>query len=55
VTSGGTGLESSRSRLCDFLRLRQDEIIADWTQRVRKLSPARDLSAAAIIDHLPQI
>jgi len=50
-----TAFEPQRSRLCDFLRDRQPEIIADWTQRMRTMSPARNLSDSAIVDHLPQI
>jgi signal transduction histidine kinase/putative methionine-R-sulfoxide reductase with GAF domain len=42
-------------RLCDFLRGHQAHIIEDWSQRVRSLSPARELSQSVIIDHLPQI
>jgi signal transduction histidine kinase len=41
--------------LCDFLRRREGPIVAEWTRRMRSLSPARDLSDAAIIDHLPRI
>ena len=55
MTSGRADLALARSRLCDFLRGSQDEIIADWMERMRVLSPARDLSDAAIIDHLPRI
>lgn len=42
-------------RLCDFLRSRLDQIISTWTDRVRALSPAHELSDSAIIDHLPQL
>ena len=48
-------MEPVRRRLCDFLRERQDDVIGDWTRRMRSLSPARDLSDPAIRDHLPQI
>jgi len=51
----GSGLEPAPVRLADFLRRYTDEIIGHWTQRMRSISPARDLSDAAIIDHLPQI
>lgn len=44
-----------RPRLSDFLRNDHDAIVADWTNRMRALSPAHDLSNSAIIDHLPQI
>jgi len=44
-----------QSHLSDFLRHRQGEIVADWTGRVRSLSPTLELSDAAIIDHLPAI
>ena len=44
-----------RARLCDFLRDREPEIVSDWTQRMRTMSPARDLSDSAIVDHLPRI
>jgi signal transduction histidine kinase len=49
------GSDAAASRLCDFLRNRQEEIIVDWTQRMRTLSPARHLSVSAIVDHLPRI
>jgi signal transduction histidine kinase len=49
------GFEQVSSRLCDFLRSYRDEIVADFTERMRSLSPARDLSTAAIINHLPQV
>jgi RsbT co-antagonist protein rsbRD N-terminal domain len=55
MTMEAGALDPPRSRLCDFLRDRRDEIIADWTKRMRALSPARDLSDPAIIDHLPKI
>src|SRR5437868_7536168 len=55
MTSAPAGLEPPRSRLCEFLRDRDAEIIADWTQRMRAMSPARDLSDSAIVDHLPRI
>lgn len=42
-------------RLSDFIRTRRDDIVADWASRVRALSPAREMSATAIIDHLPVI
>jgi signal transduction histidine kinase/putative methionine-R-sulfoxide reductase with GAF domain len=55
VTPETSDLEPTRSRLSDFLRSRQEQIIADWTQRVRSLSPARDPSLGALVDSLPQI
>ena len=55
MTDSSSGIEPSRSRLWEFLRDRQDQIIGDWKARMRALSPTRDLSDAAIIDHLPQI
>jgi len=48
------GVQQAR-RLCDFLRGNQAHIIEDWSQRVRSLSPARELSRSAIVDHLPEI
>src|SRR5262249_23703943 len=44
-----------RGGVCDFLRNRQEEIIETWTQRVRSLSPAYELSDSAIVDHLPAL
>src|SRR3954469_21541793 len=41
--------------LSEFLRENQSDIIGDWTQRMRSISPARELSDAAIVDHLPAI
>src|SRR5713101_1564348 len=55
MTGDPTGLETPLSRLGDFLRGHQNEIVNDWTQRMRALSPARDLTDSAIIDHLPRI
>lgn len=55
MTPASAGPQSARSPLWQFLRSRRDEILADWTQRIRALSPARDLSHAAIVDHLPTI
>jgi signal transduction histidine kinase/putative methionine-R-sulfoxide reductase with GAF domain len=51
----GTALEPARSRLSEFLRDRQAEIIAKWTERMRSMFPASSLSDAAIVDHLPKI
>src|SRR5918996_4643050 len=51
----GSGLEPAPVHLADFLRRYMDEIVGRWTQRMRSISPARDLSDAAIIDHLPRI
>jgi len=47
--------ERGDSRLSDFLRGRQDEIVRTWTERVRTMSPAQELSESAIVDHLPKI
>jgi signal transduction histidine kinase/putative methionine-R-sulfoxide reductase with GAF domain len=50
-----TSFDPPRSRLCEFLREHQHEIVADWTRRMRVLSPTRGLPESAIVDHLPQI
>jgi hypothetical protein len=42
-------------RLCDFIRANLDTVIAEWTTRVRSLSPAKELSRPVLVDHLPQI
>lgn len=42
-------------RLCDFIRSNRDALIADWTERIRMLSPAKELSPPALVDHLPEI
>ena len=55
MTSGTARGEPPPWRLCDFLRNRQDEIITDWTRHMRAISPARELSDSAIVDHLPRI
>lgn len=55
TTGSPADSEAAHPRLQDFLRSRQDEIIRDWADRVRALSPARELSVAAIVDHLPLI
>jgi putative methionine-R-sulfoxide reductase with GAF domain len=44
-----------RLSLGDFLRTRRSDLVAQWTGHVRSLSPMRELSDAAIVDHLPQI
>jgi len=41
--------------LSEFLREHESDIIGDWTQCMRSISPARELSEAAIVDHLPAI
>jgi PAS domain S-box-containing protein len=41
--------------LAGFLGRHQEEIVRDWTGRMRSLLPARELSDAAIIDHLPSL
>lgn len=43
------------TRLSAFLRDHQDELVAMWTERVRKLSPATEVSTRGIVDHLPHI
>jgi len=47
--------QSTIRRLSDFIRTRRDDIVDDWAARVRSLSPARELSQRAIVDHLPLI
>src|SRR5215471_1836848 len=42
-------------RLSDFIRARREDIVQDWASRVQSLSPARELSNSAIVDHLPLI
>src|SRR6185436_8591976 len=42
-------------RLCEFLRSRHQQIVEAWLERVRSVSPARDLPAPMLIDHLPAI
>jgi PAS domain S-box-containing protein len=41
--------------LHDFIESSREGIVAAWIARVRTLSPARELSGPALIDHLPQI
>src|SRR5436190_11512451 len=47
--------EESLRRLCDFIRSSLDAVIAEWTKRIRILSPAKELSSSALVDHLPEI
>ena len=44
-----------RRGLADILRTSEREIITAWSERLRTLSPARELSAAALIDHMPHL
>jgi len=47
--------QKSDGRLCEFIRTNRDALIADWTERVRQMSPAAELSRTALVDHLPDI
>src|SRR4051812_50016626 len=40
-------------RLADFLRARQDEILARWEREVSRLRPARFLARPALLDPTP--
>jgi RsbT co-antagonist protein rsbRD N-terminal domain len=56
----GTAMEpeepaESLRGLGDFIRSSLDALVVEWTERVRKLSPARELSQPVLVDHLPQI
>jgi PAS domain S-box-containing protein len=44
-----------RPRLCDFIRDHRGEILVEWERLVRVQSPAREVSDAALIDHLPAL
>jgi hypothetical protein len=46
---------SSIRGLHDFIESTREEIIAAWIARVQTLSPARELSKTALVDHLPRI
>lgn len=50
-----TGTRLGSVRLCDFLRVHQSTIIAEWSERARALPAAKDLSKVALMDHLPDI
>jgi signal transduction histidine kinase len=54
-TPDSSGRRPDPTRLRDFLRASEQQIIGEWVQRVQVLSPARGLPPTAIIDHLPQI
>ena len=45
----------ARPRLGEFIRTYQPQIVARWAEQIRSLSPARELSHVAVVDHLPQI
>lgn len=47
--------EPSPTCLHEFLRVHRNEIVARWERSVRTLSPARDLSNRALINHVPEI
>ncbi len=55
MTDVGTSDPAPHVRLCDFLTSHQGEIIAMWTARIRHMSPAREVSALSLVDHLPDI
>ncbi|HET6630360.1 MAG TPA: ATP-binding protein [Woeseiaceae bacterium] len=42
-------------RLGALLRDRREEIVRLWKERAREISPARELSSRALVDHLPKI
>src|SRR4051812_16243527 len=44
---------SEPRRLADFLRARQDEILARWEKEVSRLRPARFLARPVLLDHIP--
>jgi PAS domain S-box-containing protein len=48
-------MDQATPSLSEFLKAHQEAIVVEWTQRMRSLSPTRELSDAAIVDHLPQI
>ena len=41
--------------LADLLRTRRQQIIAAYAPKVRSLSPARELSHGAVVDHVPMV
>src|SRR5262245_51451130 len=43
------------SELAAFIRERGVAILGEWEARARQLSPARELSSAALRDHLPRV
>ena len=43
-----------RGRLSDFLRERQEDILAEWEAAVRKTGAGRDLARPLLLDHMPQ-
>src|SRR5947208_3239417 len=47
--------EGPLGRLCDFIRANAEQVVGAWIARVQTLSPARELSRTALVDHLPQI
>jgi signal transduction histidine kinase len=55
MTTHKAHVEPFPSQLRDFLRHRQSEIIATWTQRMHVRFPEKALSDSAIVDHLPKI
>ena len=50
-----TGVEQNPARLSAFIRDRRDDILDEWTRRVRTLDVARPLSQPRLIDHLPEL
>jgi signal transduction histidine kinase len=55
VATPSTTPDSARSRLSDFLRAHQADIIGVWVERARSQTPAAALSDEAIVAHLPKM
>ena len=50
-----TEVEQRPARLGAFIRDRRDQILEEWSRRVRSLDIARSLSQPRLIDHLPEL
>ncbi len=47
--------EGQSLRLCDYLAERQEDILAHWERAVRDATGARELTAPALRDHVPDL
>ncbi len=48
-------IHSGPRQLAAFIRIRKDEILAEWQRVVRRRPTARDLDSLTLVDHIPML